>query len=133
MRHLPLDYFVRVGALRRGPRNVLDARNGIANRRERIAQLMREEREKLVLAMIGFEECLLAALHDFLHLAALYEIARLSQVKIQTSKLLVARPMDRIEMSRDDAEPRTVCACERRRHDCTVAGCARHRSKRPKI
>src|SRR5262245_21551330 len=119
-----------MGALRRVPRNVLDARNGITNRRERIAQLMGKEREKVVLAMIGFDQCLLAVPQDFLHLAPLDEIARLSQIKIETSKLLVGRPMDPTEMSRDHAEPCAVWPDQRRRHDCTVTGHARHRSKR---
>src|SRR5215472_17404919 len=122
-----------MGALRRVPRNVLDARDGITNRRERIAQLMGKEREKVVLAMIGFDQCLLAVPQDFLHLAPLDEIARLSQIKIQTSKLLVGRPMDRTEMRRDRTEPRAIWPDQRRRYDRTASSRARHRSKRLKI
>ena len=60
--HLPLDHVVGPALLRVGGVFVARDGGGLANRRQRIAQLVRERREELVLAAIGLEQLALLQL-----------------------------------------------------------------------
>ena len=52
--HLPLDHVARPGELRIGQRAPAHDLDRVADRRERIAQLVREHGEELVLVPVGF-------------------------------------------------------------------------------
>ena len=88
---LSLNYLLGAPLLFGGASRLSGSREGVANRRQWIAELVREQRQELVLAAVGFAQRLFTLAQCLLELAALDEVTRLTQVQVEAPQILLAR------------------------------------------
>lgn len=96
MLDLTLDDLIGALPLFGRPARLLGRGQRVAYRRERIAQFMRQQRQKFVFALIGLAQGFLALTQALLKLLAPDEIGGLSEVQRQPSQLLVGGTVRRM-------------------------------------
>ena len=104
--HLTIDDAARPLQLGRARIRHLQDLNGVPDRRQRIAQLVREHRDEFVLATVGLAQRLG-------RLLALDEIRRLSREDVQQSQVALRRLMRALPMRRDHSNEPSPAGDER--------------------
>ena len=126
MGHLALDDVVRsVLLLGRGSR-IAQGRNRVEDRRQWVAQLVCQQREKFVLAAVCIPQRCLALPERVLEPDPLDEIARLAAIDLQAPHLCLGGPMRIRKMHGDRAELRSIGPEQRNGYDRPVACGACH-------